>query len=166
MRGGARVIRRTLVAVALLASGAMAVSAEAVPVQAPRAAVQILQQQRPHHGPGWACRYQAQQRGTWTRAEVEATIRCAVRRWPTSLSTALYVAERESHFSHRAYNASSGACGVFQHLERYWRGRVTSFLRATGPRFDIHHPGCMNARANVLVSIWMASRGGWDPWSM
>jgi hypothetical protein len=46
----------------------------------------------------------------WSTREAKRTIRCAVNRFPTSLSTAMYVADRESHFYAKAVNSSSGAC--------------------------------------------------------
>jgi hypothetical protein len=110
------------------------------------------------------CRYQSLERGNWTNREVRLTIECAVMHWPTSLATALYVANRESNFRHTARNTSSGACGIYQHIPRYWYGRVFNFVD--------HHPrwrvkaSCFNARTNILVSINMAHHHGWGPWSM
>jgi hypothetical protein len=100
----------------------------------------------------------------WGTREVKRTIECAAQKFPTSLSTALYVADRESGFYARAVNPSSGTCGIFQHMPQYWPGRVAAFRHAH-PAIKIS-PSCFNARSNVLVAIWMAHTGGWGPWGM
>jgi soluble lytic murein transglycosylase-like protein len=101
-------------------------------------------------------------RWTWTRYEVQQTIRCAVRHYPVSLSHAMYVADRESSFFAKARNPSSGACGIYQHLPSYWPVRVRSLARAH-PRWSLAG-SCYSARSNVLVAIWMAHTSGWGPW--
>lgn len=114
---------------------------------------------------GWRwerCRFKTLQPAPWTVKEVHKTIHCAVLHWPVSHQTADYVAMRESGMRYDATNPSSGACGIYQHLPRYWPGRVAEFNRSL-PRWDAR-PGCYNARANVLVAIRMAHNGGWGPW--
>lgn len=120
-----------------------------------------------NHGDSWRmreCRYQSLQPGHWTEREVHKTIHCAITHWPVSHSTADYVAERESGLYWHATNSTSGACGIYQHLPRYWPGRVASFNDAA-PRWDLA-PSCYNARSNILVAIRMARSGGWSPWSV
>jgi hypothetical protein len=108
------------------------------------------------------CRYQYLDghRG-WSTWEVKKTIECATQKWGVSTSTALYVADRESHFGQYATNATSGACGVFQHLPRYFPSRLASVKETFGP----FGGSCYNARDNVLAAIWLA-RSGWSPWSL
>jgi hypothetical protein len=94
--------------------------------------------------------------GTW---HVKRLIRCAAHRWdvPGGANKALSIAGRESHFKPGAYNAYSGASGIYQHLRRYWPGRA----RAYGFRGW----SAFNARANIIVSIRMVhSLGSWSPW--
>lgn len=114
---------------------------------------------------GWRhteCRYQyLNGHRNWTQHEVRRTIDCATERWGVSRSTAFYVANRESHFGQFARNPYSGACGVFQHIPRYFNGR----LHATPNWFKPLGQSCLNARSNVLAAIWMA-RHGWGPWSL
>lgn len=108
------------------------------------------------------CRYQSVDKGKWTINEVHLTIHCAIIHFPVSHSTADYIADRESNFLWYARNTSSGACGIYQHLPRYWPSRVGNFNQAK-PKWDLG-TDCYNARSNVLVSIRMARMGGWGPW--
>lgn len=110
------------------------------------------------------CRFQSVEKQQWSEREIHLTIHCAVNKFPTSHSTADYVAQRESGMNHDSVNAYSGACGVYQHIPRYWPGRQGAFERAH-PAWRIRE-GCFNARSNVLVSIWMAHNNGWSPWGM
>lgn len=85
---------------------------------------------------------------------------------PAELGTALAVGFRESRFDPFAYNASSGASGLFQHLKRYWPGRRATYLQAreypnTWPRVSP-----FNARANAILTARMVKRGGWGPWGL
>lgn len=99
---------------------------------------------------------------TWSDLEVRKTIACATDRWDVAFDTALYIAERESGLHERAVNTSSGACGVFQHIPRYWPGRVAHFDNVA-PRWNAS-PQCFNPRSNVLVSVKMMAAGGFGPW--
>jgi hypothetical protein len=97
-------------------------------------------------------------KGTW---HVRQLIRCAEERWPVpgGASTALYVADRESHFEHDAYNSYSGASGIFQHLRRYWPGRAQAF--------GFRGWSAFNARANIMVTMRMVHHlGSWSPWGV
>jgi hypothetical protein len=95
----------------------------------------------------------------WWRGdrEVKETIRCAAHRWevPGGARKALHVAECESGFNPDA--RGNGFAGVYQHLKIAWPGRATEF------GFD--GASVFNGRANSIVSIRMAHRGGWDPWT-
>jgi hypothetical protein len=95
-------------------------------------------------------------KGPW---HVKKLIRCAAHRWqvPGGARTALRIANRESHFRPRAYNAYSGAAGIFQHLLRYWPGRAYTY--------GFKRWSAFNARANIIVTMRMVKRTGWSPWS-
>jgi hypothetical protein len=93
--------------------------------------------------------------GRW---HVKKLIRCAANRWDVGVRKALYVADRESDFRPRAFNRSSCAKGVFQHLCRYWDGRAYAYgFKGKSP---------YNARANIIVTMKMVKRYGWSPWGM
>jgi hypothetical protein len=93
--------------------------------------------------------------GRW---HVKKLIRCAARHWGVSPRMALYVADRESDFRPRAFNGSSCAKGVFQHLCRYWSGRAY--------RYGFKGWSAFNARANIIVTMKMVKRYGWSPWGV
>ena len=106
--------------------------------------------------PATVCRYDWR-KGEW---HVKQLIRCAAERWrvPGGARMALYVAGRESHYRPKAYNAYSGASGIFQHLSRYWPGRADTFGFGGWSAF--------NARANIMVTMRMVrSAGDWSHWS-
>jgi hypothetical protein len=90
------------------------------------------------------------------------------------VSTALLIAERESGFHPWARNpdvrsacrwtSPYGSCGLYQHLMRYWGGRVRAWLpKAYFPRWP--RVGPLRARANVWVTAVMVRRSGWCPWT-
>ena len=93
-------------------------------------------------------------RSTW---QVKQLIKCAAHRWhvPGGRAKALSVANCESHFNPKAYNPS-GYAGVFQQSTRYWPGRARTY---GFPEWSVR-----NGRANVMVSIRIAHRGGWRAW--
>jgi hypothetical protein len=103
---------------------------------------------------------------TTTHHYRERLIRCAVnwRSVPGGFAKAHDIGHRESGYklNPKAYNPSSGACGIFQHLKRYWEGRAKKYLERSW--FGVWPPPCTNARANVLVTVRMAHNGGWGPW--
>ena len=96
----------------------------------------------------------------WKRStyQLKRLIRCAARRWDVAGGPhkALSVARCESRFDPRAYNPG-GYAGVYQQAKRYWPPRATTY------GFRDH--SVYNGRANVIVSVRMAHRGGWGPWS-
>lgn len=126
------------------------------------------------HRPGWRqdhCRFQTVEPGYSTETEVHLWIKCALAHFPASggWDRANYVSQRESGDSWWATNPTSGTCGIFQHMPRYWPGRLAEFNHAHPywrlPATDRKGGGgCYNARSNIVVSIWMAWRGGWGPW--
>lgn len=91
-----------------------------------------------------------------SQLKVKKLIRCAAGYYHVSVERALYVARRESRFNPRAYNSSSCAKGLYQHLCRYWPGRADAF------GFD--NWSAYNGRANVFVTMRMVKRYGWGPW--
>jgi hypothetical protein len=108
------------------------------------------------------CRYQGLDgKKGFSAWEVQVTIHCAAAKFGVNVGTALYIADRESSFFAHALNPYSGACGVFQHIPRYFAAR----LAAVPKRFQWEAPSCMNARSNILAALWMA-RYGWGPWSL
>jgi soluble lytic murein transglycosylase-like protein len=92
-------------------------------------------------------------RGTY---QVKRLIRCAAHYYGVQADKALVIARRESRFRPRAYNAWSCAKGIYQHLCRYWAGRADHY------GFDGW--SAYNARANIIVSMRMVRRYGWQPW--
>jgi hypothetical protein len=104
----------------------------------------------------------------WSREEVKWTIRAAEDAMPVpgGLSKALDVARCESGLYARARSASGTYLGVYQHAKHYWDGRVAAYRRAHGGALDIRAgAGPYSARANVLVTMWMAHRDGWSHWT-
>jgi soluble lytic murein transglycosylase-like protein len=88
--------------------------------------------------------------------QVKRLIRCAANHWGVSVAKALDIAERESHFHPKAYNHYSCAKGIYQHICTYWPGRAF--------KFGFKGRSAFNGRANIIVSMKMASRAGWGPW--
>jgi hypothetical protein len=111
------------------------------------------------------CRYESWngKRG-FTDEEVRKTIACAVDHFPTSLSTAFYVANRESGYECKAQNPYSSAGGVFQVVDGTW----ASWWDAHDHRFrgwGLHNNKKL-CRSNVMLSIRSAHMWGWGPWGM
>jgi hypothetical protein len=87
---------------------------------------------------------------------------------PGQSAYALAIADRESGFYEWAYNPSSGASGLFQHLASMWPGRAASYLYRGWFGKGAWPPGPMDPRANAIVSARMVADPdiGWAPWSM
>lgn len=101
----------------------------------------------------------------YTHREVRLTIRDAADRYNVPFRRVLDIAERESGLNEKAWNESSGACGVFQQLHHYWAGRRNHHNRVSpGPWGVGRRAGCKSARANVLVSVRMMGQGLWYHW--
>jgi hypothetical protein len=96
----------------------------------------------------------------WKRStyQLKRLIRCAARRWDVTggPDKAVAVARCESRFDPDAYNPG-GYAGVYQQATRYWPSRATTY--------GFRDYSVYNGRANVMVSVRMAHRGGWGPWS-
>lgn len=109
-----------------------------------------------------ACRFQyLDGHAHWSVKEVKATIRCSVKRWPVSLDTAMYIANRESGYHQFAYNAS-GCSGVYQ----WARGTWASVLHDYPPLYKVLGHNVFNARSNVMYAVKYAHTRGWGPWGM
>ena len=86
---------------------------------------------------------------------------------PGQSVTALIVADRESHYRPWAFNPSSGASGLFQHIASYWPGRAAALGHHRGWFGKGSWPlSPFNARANAMVTAIMTRNGDWSPWSM
>jgi hypothetical protein len=95
------------------------------------------------------------------RRNARRIVRCAFYRVaPGQTARALDVAACESGFDDEAYNRSSGASGLFQHLRRYWPDRA----RALPPRFS-PRVGPFHALANAWAAARMVRASGWGAWS-
>jgi len=96
----------------------------------------------------------------WRRStyQLKRMIRCAARRWAVrgGPDKAVAVARCESRFDPDAHNPS-GYAGVYQQSTRYWPSRATIY--------GFRDYSVYNGRANVIVSVRMAHRGGWQPWA-
>jgi hypothetical protein len=120
--------------------------------------------------PGWRkaeCRYQyVDGRAGWSTVEVRYTIRCSAEKFGVSVTTAMYVANRESGFHQYAWNHSgcggAGCLGIFQHHAAYWPGRV----HLIPDKFKPYGSSAFNARTNILVTMAMVRQGGWSPWGL
>lgn len=88
--------------------------------------------------------------------EVKKLIRCAATYYGVDATKALAIADRESKFQPRAYNASSCAKGIYQHLCAYWPDRAYAY--------GFKDRSAFNARANIIVTMKMVRRYGWAPW--
>lgn len=76
---------------------------------------------------------------------------------PTTTDAALRVMACESGGNPDAYNSSSGASGLFQHLQRYWDARSDAAGWGDVSPFD--------PPANVAVAAWLSNRGAdWSHW--
>ena len=87
---------------------------------------------------------------------VKKLIRCAAHHYGVNADKALYIANRESNFSPKAYNDWSCAKGIYQHLCTYWPDRATTY--------GFNDRSAFNARANIMVTIRMVKKHGWGPW--
>jgi hypothetical protein len=84
-------------------------------------------------------------------------------KWPVEggVGKAIRVAACESGADLMHPREPGGYSGTYQQSERYWPGRQDSYA----PDWDKPIPESSGIpRANVVVSIRMASGGGWGPW--
>lgn len=112
------------------------------------------------------CRFQYKDghRG-WSVNESKLTIECVAAKFGVSTSTAMYIADRESHYHATAVNSSSGACGLFQHMPQYFPDRLRTVSHAK-PYYRRFQTWCLNARSNTFAALWMAKKHGWGAWGM
>jgi soluble lytic murein transglycosylase-like protein len=89
---------------------------------------------------------------------IKRLIRCAASHYGIDEDEALYIAWRESRYQPAAYNEEGDAAGIYQHKVKYWSGRAVEFGSPDWSVFD--------ARANILVTMRMVRRYGWEPWSL
>lgn len=97
---------------------------------------------------------------------MERLILCATRLWPVpgGYLEALRIAHRESGdpwIWPWAYNPS-GCAGTYQHMLRYWAGRVADWWNDA---WLWTTPSAFNPRANVIVTMRMVHAHGWGPWT-
>jgi soluble lytic murein transglycosylase-like protein len=104
--------------------------------------------------PAWAC----PQRATGPTS-VKALIRCVAPRVGVSTSMALFIANRESGYRPWARNPHSSASGVYQVVSGTWRGFVSRYRWGNKIGTSV-----FDGRANVILSLRAARRGGWGPW--
>lgn len=111
---------------------------------------------------GWFSNVRPAMGAARVQHRVERLIDCAVRIWPVPGGNfyARSIAERESGYWPWAVSPT-GCVGLFQHVPRYWPGRRAAYWNRS---WFWRTPSAFNARANVIVSIRMASAGGWGPW--
>ena len=76
---------------------------------------------------------------------------------PEHVDQALRIISCESGGDPNAQNRSSGAAGLFQHIPRYWDGRVAAAGMAGASIFD--------PIANVAASAYLAYSDGWSHWA-
>lgn len=125
---------------------------------------------------GW--QYQAEHATPYTTKvrRMKRLIRCVFtfNGIPGQVATAFPIADRESGFSPWARNpdVSSacrwrepfGSCGIFQHVMRYWPGRVRALLpREFFPQWP--RVSALNERANVWVTARLVKKDGWCHWT-
>jgi hypothetical protein len=88
--------------------------------------------------------------------------------WPADrVDCALGIIQRESKGDPRAYNASSNALGLMQHLGKYWdsRARSAGFVDGNG-LVATPYNGAANIAAGANLANYYASAPGdwWNPW--
>jgi len=89
--------------------------------------------------------------------------------WPADkVDCVLGIIKRESRGDPRAYNSSSGASGLMQHLSKYWKGRAAGagFVDANGLYATPY-----NGEANIAAGAYLANyyegigRNWYAPWN-
>jgi len=101
---------------------------------------------------------------------------CIENRWPVPGGFAKldYIIERESGRFPWAKNPDEsgachfanpyGSCGLAQHLQRYWLGRVHTFLPRSFFPGRWPYVSSLNARANLIVTVRYVRANGWGAW--
>ncbi len=88
--------------------------------------------------------------------------------WPTDrVDCVLGIIKRESRGNPRAYNSSSGASGLMQHLSKYWKGRAAGagFVDGNG-LYATPYNGAANIAAGAYLGAYYDGIGKnwWAPW--
>jgi hypothetical protein len=88
--------------------------------------------------------------------------------WPDNrVDCVLGIIKRESNGNPRAYNSSSNAEGLLQHLHKYWRSRATGagFIDGNGLVASPYN-GQANIAAGAYLANWADSNQSawWWPW--
>lgn len=123
--------------------------------------------------PSWAERFERIRyrslewpRTNFSTFENQLTVHAAAVRFGISEGRMICIVQRESGWNEHAYNASSGASGLFQHLRSYWYGRVAAYRAWAPPKLQIKAGASpFSARANVLVSARLMAMGQWFHWA-
>lgn len=76
---------------------------------------------------------------------------------PNQVDRALCIISRESNGDPNAYNSSSGASGLFQHLPKYWDSRSA--------KAGWSGASIMDTNANTAVAAWLWTVDGWWHWN-
>jgi len=79
------------------------------------------------------------------------------------LETAARTSRSDVHAA-QLTRSSFGSCGLFQHLARYWPGRVLAFLRRDWRPGVWPHVSVFDIRAQALVTARMVAQSGWGAW--
>jgi hypothetical protein len=111
----------------------------------------------PAPSPKWSPLWPADAGG---KRNVEAWRPLVEKHWPASLvDCALNLIDLESQGDPRAYNSSTSAEGLFQHLSKYWKGRAAAagFKDSDGLYASPYH-----AEANIAAA-WLIASGS-EPW--
>lgn len=99
-------------------------------------------------------------RGGFSVFENQLTVHAAAVHFDISEGYVACVVMRESRWDEKAFNPSSGASGLMQHLRRYWSGRVAAYRAWAPPKLQIRAGvSPFNTRANVLVSARLIAMG-------
>lgn len=108
-------------------------------------------------------------RDAFSSYENRLSVHAAAVRFNVAEGYMICVVDRETGgtWNEFAYNSSSGASGLFQHLIKYWAGRVAAYRAAMAdrPKLQIRAGvSPFNARANILVSARLMSIGQYFHW--
>jgi hypothetical protein len=114
---------------------------------------------------GWEVRVDHRTALSVRERRLKRLIRCVFREVgiPSQGQYATVIADRESGLAPWAYNTSSGASGLFQHLRSYWPGRAHDLPKVEFPRWPVS--GVFNARANAWAAAQMVKASGWGAWT-
>ncbi|MCL1599516.1 MAG: transglycosylase SLT domain-containing protein [Actinomycetia bacterium] len=115
--------------------------------------------------PKWSPKWPADAGGQRNVEQWRSTVE---KYWPANrVDCALGIIQRESKGNPRAYNSSSDALGLMQHLGKYWhaRARGAGFVDGDG-LVATPYNGAANIAAGAYLANYYASATGswWNPW--